>query len=477
MFENAFVDARLDRRADLIMQAMSQRKSAVVHQCCPTAKEQTGAYRFFGNSDVTEAEIATAFGRQCMAQLRGRHVLAIHDTSSVDFQAHAGRLSNQDSAIGPLETAFQVGFFVHPVLVVDAVSAFPLGYASVHLWSRPWSAETKTERRYKRQSFEEKESFRWVDAVQRNASVLDEAEHVTVIADRESDIFEVFAQVPNDQTDVLIRVAQNRCVDEEPGKLFDALTAAPCQGRYQVEISATPTRQARTAMMEVRWRAVTLHRPATASQSLPKTVALWALETCETPDSVPVGETPICWRLLTTHRLATFAMALTVIQWYQWRWIIEELFRVLKRQGLNIEASELEGGAALRKNCLLALGAALPILQLTLERDGTYGVASTVVFTEDEMAYQRALGPTLEGQTQKQQNPFAAGTLAWSSWIIGRLGGWKGYRSQSPPGYITMKRGLERFACMFAGWQLAQQVINNTYVAPSPRQEKDVYRE
>ena len=96
MFEKAFVDARLDRRAELIMRAMSQRKSAVVHQCCPTAKEQTGAYRFFGNPDVTEEEIATAFGRQCMAQIRDRHVLAIHDTSSVDFQAHAGRLSNQD---------------------------------------------------------------------------------------------------------------------------------------------------------------------------------------------------------------------------------------------------------------------------------------------------------------------------------------------------------------------------------------------
>jgi len=163
-----------------------------------------------------------------------------------------------------------------------------------------------------------------------------------------------------------------------------------------------------------------------------------------------------------------------VIQWYQWRWIIEARFRGLKLQGLNIEASELETGTALRKNCLLALGAALPILQLTLERDGTYGIASTVVFTDAEIVYQRALGPTLEGQTDKQRNPFAVGTLAWSSWIIGRLGGWKGYRSQSPPGYITMKRGLERFACMFAGGQLAQQALNKHYSGDFQCQEKDV---
>lgn len=457
MFTGAFIDRRLDRRAEQMMHDISHRKSAVVHQYCPTAHAQTGAYRFLGNPDVTETEIAAAFGRQCAQQVQGRHILAIHDSSSIDLQAHAGRLSNQDPLIGPLEAASQVGFFVHPVVAVDAASAFPLGYVSVHLWSRPWTPEPMTDWEKKTRPFEEKESSRWVAAVQGSASVLADAEYVTVIADRESDIFEVFAQVPDASTGVLIRVAQNRRVDEEPGKLLDALAAAPCQGRYTLDIAATPTRQARTATMEVRWRAITLKRPATTSTTLPERVTLWALETRETSDSVPIGESPVCWRLLTTHALDSFEMVLTVIQWYQWRWIIEELFRVLKRQGLNIEACQLASGAALRKNCLLALGAALPILQCTLERDGKHGVASTVVFSSEEIVYQEVLGPTLEGRTEKQRNPFAPGTLAWSSWMIGRLGGWKGFRSQSPPGYITMKRGLERFACMFAGWQLATQ--------------------
>jgi len=298
MFENAFVDKRLDRRAERLMQAMSHRESAVVHQCCATLKEQHGTYRFLGNPAVHEHDMTAAFGRQCAQQIRGRHVLAIHDTSSIDFQAHAGRLSNQDPDIGPLETASQVGFFVHPVLVVDAASAFPLGYASVHLWNRSWRSKTKTERESKAQPFEEKESFRWVEAVQGAASVLAGADRVTVIADRESDIFEVFAQVPDDRTEVLIRVAQNRCVNEEPGRLFDTLAAAPCQGSYQLEIVATPTRQARTATMEVRWGSVTLHRPTTASKHLPTRGSLWALETRETAESVPPGESPICGRLL-----------------------------------------------------------------------------------------------------------------------------------------------------------------------------------
>lgn len=93
---------------------------------------------------------------------------------------------------------------------------------------------------------------------------------------------------------------------------------------------------------------------------------------------------------------------------------------------------------------------------LTLDRDGVHGVPATVVFTEPALVYQAQLGPTLEGQTVKHQNPFAPCTLAWSAWIIGRLGGWRGYQSQAPPGYITMTRGLERFTSMFTGWQLAQ---------------------
>lgn len=459
MFEDAFVDRRLEARAEQIMNAMSQHGSAVVHHCCSSPKEQIGAYRFFGNADVTEEEMVAALQRQCARQVMGKPVLAIHDTTSLNFQAHAGRLSRQDPDIGPLERAGQVGFFLHPALVVDAETAFPLGYGAIQRWNRGWNQPAKTDRQYQAQPREAKESWRGVETIRASAPVVAEAAHVTVIADRESDIYEVFAQPVEAHTDLLIRVAQNRCVEEEPGKLLTALAATPCQATYHLELPGPRSRQARTAVMEVRWRAITLHRPATASKSLPATVALWALEARETLASVPAGEGPICWRLLTTYALSGRDLVRRVLRWYQWRWLIEELLRVLKQHGLRLEASQREQGAALRKNALLALGAALPILQLTLERDGLYGVPATVVFTEDERAYQAHLGPTLEGQPQKQQNPFVPDTLAWSAWIIGRLGGWKGDRSQSPPGYITMKRGLERFADMFAGWQLAQEAI------------------
>ncbi|MEM6717279.1 MAG: IS4 family transposase, partial [Cyanobacteria bacterium P01_C01_bin.147] len=62
---------------------------------------------------------------------------------------------------------------------------------------------------------------------------------------------------------------------------------------------------------------------------------------------------------------------------------------------------------------------------------------------------------TLNGRTAKQQNPHPTASLAWAAWMIARLGGWSGYRSQRPHGIVTFERGLQVFQGMFAVWLLA----------------------
>jgi hypothetical protein len=44
------------------------------------------------------------------------------------------------------------------------------------------------------------------------------------------------------------------------------------------------------------------------------------------------------------------------------------------------------------------------------------------------------------------------------SWIIARMGGWKGYQSTGKPGPITMKRGLDKFNVSF-GYK--HQIVSN----------------
>jgi len=53
------------------------------------------------------------------------HVLAISDSSEINLSAHRGRLHPAD--LGVLSNDRDVGFFIHPTLVLDAADGFPLG--------------------------------------------------------------------------------------------------------------------------------------------------------------------------------------------------------------------------------------------------------------------------------------------------------------------------------------------------------------
>ena len=137
------------------------------------------------------------------------------------------------------------------------------------------------------------------------------------------------------------------------------------------------------------------------------------------------------------------------------RWNVEQLFRTLKKQGLDIESSQMETGSGLMKLGIIALFVAMQTIQLTLAREGKDQLVS-VIFDEKECHVLAKLHEKLEGKTIKQKNPHSVHNLSWAAWIIARLGGWKGYRSESPPGPITMLRGLKRFQSIMEGIQLAK---------------------
>jgi hypothetical protein len=55
----------------------------------------------------------------------------------------------------------------------------------------------------------------------------------------------------------------------------------------------------------------------------------------------PADVDPLHWRLMTTHHIDDAAAAWEIVGRYQLRWIIEQLFRVMKSQGLQLEDSQL----------------------------------------------------------------------------------------------------------------------------------------
>lgn len=408
---------------------------------------QTQFRRFLNNVRVKVAEIVEASGERTASLVGGRHVLAIQDTTEVNYQSQADRKHN----LGTVGNGTDVGLFLHPVLAVDADDGSCLGLVHAQIWRR----KKRKAANYRELPIEKKESHRWLVGANVAKQLLSTtAARVTIVADRESDIFEQWVRLPDDNTHLLSRASQDRVL-RGGGRLFATLDEWPETTRYEVDLPARPgKRRARRAVLAVRFGEVEIRRPKTCSdRTAPRYVRLTAIDVREV--KAPRGEEPIHWRLLTTHTVNDVDKARQVIAWYSLRWNIEQLFRTLKSQGLDVESSMLENGTALERLAMLGLLGATKTMQLVLARDPTTPALPVErVFDQHEVAIIEALQPRLEGRTDKQRNPHQPGTLGWASWTIARLGGWTGYASERPPGPITMHNGLQRFAAMVEGASL-----------------------
>ena len=382
----------------------------------------------------------------------GRHVLAIQDTTELNHQAHAGRVSG----LGTVGNGSDLGMFLHPLLAVDAADGTCLGLAHLHHWNRTNKAAPD----YRKLPIEDKESYRWLHVAEAGKKCLAQATQVTIIADRESDIYEEWARLPDGHTHLLTRVCRDRSL-ASGGKLYAWLDAQPAQGIHCFDAPARPgTRSAHPARLTVRFGRIAIKRPAHLSdKQAPPQIELSVIEVKELPDSVVGDEEPIHWRLLTTHGVACVEDALRCVAWYRQRWHIEQLFRTLKKQGLKVESSQVETGEGLAKLACLAVQAAVRTLQLTLARDADSAAQAPDVFEPEEIEVLQRILPTLEGKTEKQKNPHRPSSLAQAAWVVARLGGWKGYASEARPGPITMLRGLQRVEAICQGWKLATQDV------------------
>jgi hypothetical protein len=433
---------------------MTEAGSTCIRAIAKTYAEQMAYYRFMNNPNVTCLELTQSLAYECREHSQGRHVLAISDTSEINLQSHAGRLKEQGQ--GVVGNHQDIGFFIHPTLVVDAQHGLPLGISTVQRWIRPPEQPKRTPQERRQTPIEHKESYKWIESARESQGCFEDAqvEHVTYIGDSESDIYEAWAQILQPGVNLLVRACQDRSIVEDDSSVFAYLSAQPLQGKYELDIPGDPRipRVARQATLEIRFTCVHLKRPAHLKRDYPSTIKVNVVEALEI--NPPDGESPVHWRLMTSHPLETLHQARQILQWYAWRWHIEPLFAILKKRILNIESSQLETIGAIQKLCILALGVALQLLQLTLARECQDAPAS-IVFDSAHEAFLAQVALSVEGRTQKQRNPYSVHSLAWATWSIARLGGWSGYQAQRPPGFVTLGRGLDRFLAMFLGWQLA----------------------
>ncbi len=436
-----FSDIRVSGRADWFLDRIVATGSLVLKTLGKDRAGEMAVQRLLASPHASVAAVVDTVSARTAEACSGREIVCAQDTSEINFKdRQAARYG-----LGPGGDGESAGFFLHPLVAIDAASGAVLGLAGAELWTR---AEERTPD-HRNQPPDAKESRRWLQGVRRAGTVLDTASRLTVVSDRESDIYHLFAHRP-EGVELIVRAAQNRTL-EDGGALFEATAAMHPIATASVFVAPRgPGDKGRTAEVSLRSSRVTLKRPAGLSpDAAPDTIAMTIVEARE--NNPPPGAKPLLWRLMSSAERP----ADEIVRLYRLRWRIEEVFRALK-SGLGLPDTQINGAARILLLAAFALAAAVRIIQLVDARDGSDRPISDAIDPVFKPAL-AAISRKLEGATARQKNHHPEDSLAFLSWITARLGGWNCYGK--PPGTKTMARGWNALAQQLTGYTIALETL------------------
>jgi Transposase DDE domain len=425
-------DIRVEARGAWVIERIVATGSLVLRKVGGSRSGEQAVRRYLDSPYVSVEAIAAEAAARTAEQCQGLHIVAMQDTTEINF---AGA-SRRRQGLGPGGNGSDPGFFIHPVIAVDAKAEAVIGLVHADIWTRPRAGI---------------ESARWQAANDATAQRLAGAASITMVGDRENDLYPVLAHKPPNM-ELIIRAAQDRALANGKGYLFGALAPEPVLGMMVVEVPARGPgdkgRKAHVALKAGRVRIACPHKRREAA--LAKEIELTLVEAREIDPPSPKGA--LCWRILTTRQVGCAKAAKDIIALYRLRWRIEQVFRMMKRDGLRIEATQVTQGRRLFHLAALALTAAVRTLQLVDAREGSTRPSSDAI-DDVFIAPLERISKSLQGKTERQKNPHPKGSLAWLAWIVARLGGWNCY--YKPPGPKTMRSGWSSLAAHLAGYTLA----------------------
>jgi hypothetical protein len=371
-------------------------------------------------------------------------VLAVQDTTELDFSSQP-----KTQGLGALSKKDAQGLKVHSVLCVSSLGV-PLGVLHQKVWAREKNRRT-TGYADRKRVIEQKESHRWLESLELTQQWIPQDKKVVTVADREADIYELFALPRREGSEFLIRASHPRGVKQtatelEIESLQQAIKKTAVCGELTLELQRTPKRKPRTATLTVRISSLELqpplHHPQRSDLKPVQVQVVWAIE--EMP---PSGEKAIAWLLLTTLEVTNFDQACRCLCWYSYRWLIERYHYTLK-SGCRLEQLQLERADRLERALACYAIVAWRLLWLTYEARSHPTESIEGILPAH---YWIALYCHIHQTTiLPQEPPSLADCVRW----IARLGGFLGRKNDGEPGVKTLWLGLQRVHDMASIWQL-----------------------
>ena len=464
-------DRRLDTRLIKLCDTLSEAPESPINQACEDWAETKAAYRFFQNENVDVGEIMAAHRHKTTERAADHDtILALQDTSYFVYTNHPkteglGKMSLKKGR--NVAKIYSRGLVMHTCLAVST-EGLPLGLLDQKIFARKLRPENQRKSAGGSQvqdvlPVEEKESYRWIEALGAGTAVPAGTQVVTV-CDRESDFYDFFKAAELIDAPVLVRASQNRTVnrtsryaEKQVSKLWEHMALQPHAGSCTVDISGREKtkhckgRVARTALMDVKLGAFMMNPPRNNPKHgvdpLPD-IQMYAVHVLEAEP--PEEEEPVEWMLLTNRPVTTLEEAYERVRWYSLPWRIEMYFKVLK-SGFRVEACRLGTADRLARYLALMSVVAWRLFTVTLIARTNPTMSCSTLLSEQEWTVLSIKA------TKNSETPTMPPTIADAVIWIARLGGYLARRSDGPPGTLALWRGWKRLTDLTEGWNLAVQ--------------------
>jgi hypothetical protein len=423
-------DERLNRRLGLVLSRLAEQPEKSIPAASNGWGETQAAYRFLDNGKVTPEKVLSPHREATLERARQHPVvLCVEDTSELDFTS-----KSKVEGLGPLNYDGTRGLHIHPMLAITP-ERLCLGVLELWRWVRDASDHGGKDRQHRiARSLEEKESLRWVEGYKKVAELQRQMGETRLVymADRDSDLFELFEAADAGPAHWLIRAAQDRAV-LGGGLIWDKVGQSPSLGQITFKLPAGRGRSARQVEQSLRALRVPLRPPYRPDKKLAPVEVTAILAREENP---PPGEDPIEWLLLSSLPVESFEEACEKVQWYLCRWQIEVFFRILK-SGCKIEQLQLQSRERIEAALALYLIVAWRVLYLTQLGRVVPDLSCEVAFSPQEW---QAVYMISKRQKPPSQPPRLLEVLI----LVAKLGGFLARKGDGPPGPKAIWIGLGR---------------------------------
>ena len=383
-------------------------------------------YRMFSNPKFDVNEIKTCATNSVFERMSGT-VLLVQDTTFINLDGH-----KKTKGLGINNNA--LGVRLHSC-VAFTTEGLPLGLVSQSCDTRLADESELTKSQKKCRSIKEKESNKWFDPIQ---SVVEQGTDETTfisVSDRESDMFELYDEFGMLGIYHIVRVAQDRRTDTDE-KLFALIhnTKAVTTVTKTIPRDTRNNKPKREATFELAYCHTNIQKPKTIrDKNRPKELPLTLVRITEI--NPPKGEEPIEWILATNLPINNDSDLITIVGYYEFRWLIERFHYVLK-SGLGAEEVQLRTFDKIQTMLYIFSIVALYIMAITYTARVIPELPCTVFFDEDEWKY---LYRIVKKTKIPPDKPYS---MEKAVEYLGELGGYKRNPSDGAVGLESIWNGL-----------------------------------